>query len=138
MIEGSTRARAETNPAALDARLRGRTYAITFDRVWNAALGLAGGGLPRWRVLKADDEKGTIQAEAVSALWRRPAEVRIRIGLDANGQTRVDVRSASRTGKRDWGSNARRIDRFIRALDAKLAATPAQILDATRQPQFTA
>jgi hypothetical protein len=63
--------------------------------------------------------------------------VRIRIGLDANGQTRVDVRSASRS-RRDWGSNARRIDRFLRALDAKLDATPAQILDATRQPQFTA
>ena len=138
MIEGASRAKAETNPAALDARLRGRTYAITFDRVWNAALALAEGGLRGWRVLKADDEKGTILAEAVSAVWRRPCEVRVRIGLDANGQTRVDVRSASRNAKRDWGSNARRIDRFFRALDQKLGATPAQILDATRKPQFTA
>jgi uncharacterized protein (DUF1499 family) len=138
MIEGSTRARAETSPAALDTRLRGRTYAITFDRVWNAALALAGGELPRWRVLKSDDQQGIIQAEAASAVWARPSEVRIRIGLDANGQTRVDIRSASKEGKRDFGSNARRIDRLVRALDAKLGATPAQILDATRKPRFSA
>ena len=32
MIEVATPSRAETNPGAVDARLRGRTYAITFDR----------------------------------------------------------------------------------------------------------
>ena len=137
MIEGSTRGRAETDPRATDPRLRGRTYAITFDRVWNAALGLAG-SLPRWRIVESNDEAGTIRVEALSNLWRHPCDVRIRVGLDDNGQTRVDVRSMSVNGGRDWGSNARRIDRFIRALDEKLAATPAQILDATRQPQFTA
>jgi hypothetical protein len=136
--EGSSRGRAETHPKAPDPRLRGRTYAITFDRVWTAALGLAGGELPRWRVLESDDEKGTIRAQALTTLLRRPCDVRIRIGLDANGQTRVDLRVALENGTRDWGSNARRIRRFIEALDTKLAATPAQILDATRQPQFTA
>ena len=134
MIEGSTKGWVETHPRAPDLRLRGRTYAIPFERVWTAALGLAGGGLPRWRVLAADDQQGTIRAEAISAVWRRLCEVRIRIGLDANGQTRVDVRSVS--GGHDWGSNARRIQTFVLALDRKLAATPAQILDATRQPQF--
>jgi len=138
VIESATRGRAETHPRAPDPRLRGRTYAITFDRVWNAALGLAGGGLPRWRVLKSDDEKGAIHAEALTTVLRRPCDVRIRIGLDSNGQTRVDVRAALAAGKHDWGSNARRIQRFMEALDAKLAATPAQILDPTRQPQFTA
>jgi hypothetical protein len=134
MIEGSTKGWVGTNPRAPDLRLRGRTYAITFDRVWNAALALAGGGLPRWRLLAADDEQGTIVAEVTSTLWRRPRELRIRIGLDANGQTRVDVQSVS--GGRDWGSNARRIQRFVLALDRKLEATAAQILDASRQPQF--
>lgn len=138
MIQGSTRGRAETHPSAPDPRLRGRTYAITFDRVWTAALALAGGELRRWRVLDSDDEQGTIRAEALTTVMRRPCEVRIRIGLDDNGQTRVDVRSALESGKRDWGSNARGIHRFIHALDEKLAATPAQILDSTRRPQFTA
>jgi hypothetical protein len=87
-------------------------------------------------VLAADDEQGMITAQTISAVWRRPCEVRIQIGLDANGQTRVDVRSVS--GGPDWGSNARRIQRFVLALDRKLAATPAQILDATRQPHFSA
>ena len=35
------------------------------------------------------------------------------------------------------GTNARNIHRFLSTLDAKLGATPAQILDATREPQFT-
>ena len=138
MSEDPTGIRAETHPRAPDPRLRGRTYAITFDRVWNAALALAGGGIQRWRVLASDDEKGTIQDEAATLILRRPCEVRIRIGLDENGQTRVDLRTALVSGRRDWGSNARRIARFIVALDEKLAATPAQILDATRKPQFTA
>jgi len=59
-------------------------------------------------------------------------DVRIRITLDRNGQTRVDLRSASRKGKGDFGVNARRIGRFLRALDRRLGATPEQILDPTR------
>jgi hypothetical protein len=133
-----TRNRAETDPTAEDARLRGRTYAIPFDRVWNAALVLCGGGLPHWSIVSADDQRGIIRARAVTRLFRRPHEVRVTIGLDANGQTRVDVVSVLLNRKRDLGANARRIRRFIVELDAKLDATAGQILDPTRQPQFSA
>lgn len=125
-----------THPAAPDPRLRGRTYAISFDRVWNVALRLAGGGLSRWQVVHADDEEGFIQAETVSLLLRRRANIRIQVTLDENAQTRVDLASST-DGKGDWGRSARRIHRFLRTLDGKLAATPAQILDATHRPQFT-
>ena len=128
--------RTSTNPAAQDARLRGRTYAISFDRVWSAAHALAGGGLSGWRVLQADDEQGVILAEASSPVWRRTAQVRVRVSLDANAQTRVDLMAS--TPGQDWGSNVRRIARFTSELDRALAATPAQILDATRQPQVSA
>ena len=127
---------APTHPAAPDLRLRGRTYAISFDRVWNVALRLAGGGLSRWRVVRDDDEEGLIQAETVSLFLHRRADIRIQVTLDENAQTRVDLTSST-DGKAYWGRNARRIHRFLRALDAKLAATPVQILDATRRPQFT-
>ncbi len=36
------------------------------------------------------------------------------------GQTRIDVRSASRWGRHDFGSNARRIQRFAQELQAQL------------------
>ena len=71
-------------------------------------------------------------------ILRRTDAVRISVILDKNGQTRVDVVSVSLRRKRVLGANARHIDRFLRALDGRLEATPAQILDATREAQFSA
>lgn len=132
-----TRTRAQTDSRSPDPRLVGRTYAIPFDRVWSEALALAGGGLSRWRLLDADDERGLIRAEATSRVLRRVGDVQVRVSLDANAQTRVDLISVSRGGKGDLGANARRIGRFTRELDRRLAATRAQILDGSRQPVFT-
>ena len=111
--------------------------AIPFDRVWTAALALCGGGLPRWSLVSADDQQGVIRARALTRVLRRQNDVRVTIGLDQNGQTRVDVAGIAFNRSRDLGSNARGIDRFLRELDAKVGAAPGQILDATRQPTFT-
>jgi len=129
---------ARTDPAATDRRLRGRTYAIPFDRVWNAALALADGGLKRWRVVDADDEEGLIRAVSTTWLFRFPDDVQIVVGLDENGQTRVDLRSRSRKGKGDLGRNPRLIGRFLRELDHRLEARPEQILDAVTPPSWSA
>lgn len=137
MTDGLTRNGARTDRRSLDEALRGRTYAIPFDRVWNAALALAGGGLRGWSVNRSDDQVGVVDAVSVPPLLGPPADVRIRIGLDANAQTRVDMEARSRTTRGDLGSNRRRIRRFIDALDRKLGATPAQILDGSREPSVT-
>jgi len=42
------------------------------------------------------------------------------VSLDGDGMTRVDVVSQSRTGSADFGVNARRIARFLHALDRHL------------------
>lgn len=138
LLAGLTRNQAETDPSARDWRLRGRTYAIPFDRVWNVALSICGGGLPRWSLVSADDRAGVMRARALTRVLRRASEVRVKIGLDANGQTRVDITSISPNRKRDLGASARRIHAFLAALDHRLGAESHQILDATRQPQFTA
>jgi hypothetical protein len=39
---------AATAPDSTDRRLRGRTYAVPFEHVWQAARSLAGGGLRGW------------------------------------------------------------------------------------------
>ncbi len=116
---GVTRNRAETAEDLLDSRLRRRIYSIPFEDVWQAALGLAG-HRRGWRVLEADDLEGIIRAEA-RTLLRFVDDVVVRVGLDANAQTRVDMASASRKGKADFGKNARRIGNFLRALDRELA-----------------
>lgn len=135
---GLTEKRADTNPAHTDPRLRGRTYAIPFDRVWNACMELAGGDLPRWWVARADDQRGVIDARQKTLVFRFIDDVRIYVSLDNNGQTRVDMASRSRKGHGDLGANARRIHRFFRALDRHLEATPREILDPTRTLRWTA
>ena len=37
LVRALTQNRAETDPHSPDSGLRGRTYAISFDRVWTAA-----------------------------------------------------------------------------------------------------
>ena len=102
---------------ARDARLRGRTYAVPFERVWQAALALAGA---RWHVLHADDVEGVIRAEARRPIFRAIDDVTILVGLDEDAQTRVDALSAARQGFTDFGANARRVRRFFRRLDRAL------------------
>ena len=136
LVRNLTENTAETDPHADDPRLRGRTYAISFDRVWTAALELADGGLSRWRVVESDDQEGTIHAESKTLVFRFVDDVHIEVGLDENGQTRVDLRSASRVGKADLGRNPRTIGTFLKRLDRALDARPEQILDATRTPTW--
>jgi len=122
--ESLTRNLAVTSPTADDPDLRGRTYAIPYERVWRAARRLAGGGLRGWRLVDADDYDGLIRAEARSRLLRRVDEIVIRITLDANAQTRVDARSSSRNARGDLGSSARRLRSFFAALDEELGVPP--------------
>jgi hypothetical protein len=112
--------RAETAPDHSDPRLRGRRYAIPFQAVWEAARDLADGGMARWTLVDADDQNGELRAESRTWLFRLVDDVEVRIALDHEGQTRVDLTSASRIGGWDLGANARRIRRFTARLDRAL------------------
>ncbi len=128
--------RSETDPASPDSRLAGRTYAIPFEHVWNSAVGLAKEGIRGWSVSTADDLAGLIIASTVTRIFGTRNDVRIRIGLDENGQTRVDVSSRSRSERPSLGLNRRIIARFLNRLDERLDARPGQILDPTRAPSW--
>lgn len=136
-------ATARTSADAADARLVGRTYAIPFRRVWNGALDLVRGELRRWHARWWDEEAGVIQALHKGRFSRRTSDVVVRIRLDEEGQTRVDLRSTSRSGRvGDLGSNTRLIGAFVTALDRKLAGPPspprpksAQAADRDRAPE---
>jgi hypothetical protein len=117
---GADRGRAATAAGAADARLRGRTYAIPFDTVWQAACTLAGGRLARWRIRHADDHSGVILADAAARIGAGH-DVVIRIGLDHDAQTRVDAAVTARKPGTDFGRAARRLHQFFVALDRSLA-----------------
>ena len=116
-----------TAQAHEDERLRGRTYAIPFEDVWNAAQALVTVGLRGWRLVSSDDEEGVITAEATTLLGKKIDDIVIRVGLDENAQTRVDGRASARAG-RDWGRNARRLRGFFTALDKAVVEARRQRL----------
>ena len=107
-----------------DARLRGRTYAIPFEDVWQAALALASGAQRGWSLVSADDSDGIIIADARRRFPEAVDRVVVRVSLDANAQTRVDAEGGA------WGESrlserrtAKHMDRFFRALDRMVALT---------------
>ena len=126
---GFTHNQAHTDPASEDHRLRGRTYAIPFDRVWTESAHVARKRMWGWTVTTEDNQLGVLEAESVTLILRFVDDVHVSVGLDDNGQTRVDVTSASRIGRGDLGRNPRTIGRFIRKLDRALHVQAGQILD---------
>ncbi len=120
---------AATHPGHPDPTLRGRRYAIPFDQVWNSALTLAAERLRGWTVMEADDDDGIIRVTSRTLVFRFVDDVEIRVTLDADAQTRVDLSSRSRRGRWDLGANARRIRKFLRRLDRALEADAHTLLD---------
>lgn len=119
LLQALTSNRAFTGAEADDPRLRERAYSVPFAQVWAVALEIAH-QTPGWTVVSSDPVGGEIVAEATTRLWKFTDDVWIRISLDDEGQTRVEMTSASRKGSADLGTNARRIARFLRSLDGRL------------------
>ena len=111
-----------------DPTLRGRRYAIPYQLVWVEAVRLVNSRSPRWSLLEANDQTGCLRAESTSVLFHLVDDVEIRIHLDSDAQTRVDLTSRSRWGKWDLGVNARRIRHFLRDLDSQLRPRPNVVL----------
>jgi uncharacterized protein (DUF1499 family) len=108
-----------TAPDARDPKLRGRTFAIPFNQVWESARAVVSSSR-RWHVVEEDDYEGVLRAEAITLILRRIDDVTIRVALDEDAQTRVDMTSTRRPGFVSLGRNKRRIRRFFRKLDRAL------------------
>lgn len=79
-----------------------------------------------WRIVEQTRPGGRSGIGRIDAVDRTPLmgfadDVTIRVRPLA-GQTRIDIRSASRIGRHDFGANARRIQRFAQDLQAQLDA----------------
>lgn len=136
ILRGLRENQAKSDAQAVDPRLRGRTYAIPFEDVWQASIGLCGGGLWGWAISDSDDQAGVIEGLVQTALPWPDVDIRVLISLDHNAQTRVDLWAVARTERGDLGRTRRLIGRFLKRLDRRLKATPAQILDPALLPVF--
>ncbi len=87
------------------------TPAQAFERAHQAARSLG------WQIVSVDPAAGRIEATDTTFWFGFKDDVVIRIEPDAAG-SRVDVRSVSRVGASDVGTNAARIRAFLQSLGA--------------------
>jgi uncharacterized protein (DUF1499 family) len=87
------------------------------DKVFDAALEVA--NTMGWTIIESDRHQGTIDAVAATSFSRFKDEVTVTITSEG-GETVVNVRSHSRAGRGDLGTNARRIRRFQSELAKRL------------------
>ncbi len=97
--------------------IRARRYARAPEAVFVAAAAQV--REQGWLLVEEDPDSGRIEAVAETTWFGFRDDVVIRVQPDADG-ARLDMRSASRVGRSDLGTNAQRIDRFLSALDARL------------------
>lgn len=119
ILKALTTNSAMTSEDAEDPRLRGRTYMVPFATVWDTIIQMIAEH-PRWTLVRANEDKGMIGFEATTPLLRFVDDVRIKVKLDQNALTRVDMWSQSRRNRGDLGINTRRIARFFSTLDRRV------------------
>jgi uncharacterized protein (DUF1499 family) len=85
------------------------------DQVFARAVEIARG--LGWQIVAAVPAEGRLEATDRTRWFGFRDDVVVRVTAEGTG-TRVDVRSVSRVGRSDLGTNARRIRRFLEAVQA--------------------
>jgi hypothetical protein len=98
--------------------IRTVTFPRTVNEVFDASMLLLEEF--NWRIADASAEQGRIEATITSRWFGFKDDVVIRLSQDG-GMTIVDMRSKSRVGITDVGSNAQHIREFLNGLNAALA-----------------
>jgi len=70
-----------------------------------------------WEIVESDPDRGRIEATATTPWFGFKDDVVVRVRSAPEG-SRVDVRSVSRVGRSDVGTNARRIRDYLEMVDA--------------------
>lgn len=99
---------------AVGAAQKTLTSGRTYGRAWKTGPSSIAGAEPSAHLTEI------LRAQVPVLLFTDDLEVTLRDEND--GRIRVDVRSASRIGRGDFGENRRHIAQFLRALDAQLGA----------------
>lgn len=95
--------------------LRSEVLDIPFSRAFDAALATA--KAMGWRIVATDPQQGRIEAYDTTFWFGFVDDIVIRIA-QAGERSIVDIRSVSRVGKSDVGTNARRIRDYLKKLRA--------------------
>ncbi len=130
--------------------LRSRLYAVSVEGARRAVLETIS-GFERWKVVSQDaccrysgegaarsaqwkawpegplpGEVGALHLEITTKFLRFTDDMTVFLAPEGARLTRVDVHSASRVGKGDFGVNEQNILRLLSALDARFPAAPVE------------
>lgn len=97
--------------------LRTAVFVRPISGLFDAALATA--KKSGWTIAAAVESEGRIEATAITPLLRFKDDVVIRIMANTEG-ARLDLRSASRIGRSDLGTNAKRLLNFLGELNTFL------------------
>lgn len=86
---------------------------VPMDKAFEDALAAA--RLMGWQIVASDKAKRRIEAVATTRWFHFKDDIAVRLS-ESNGQSRIDIRSVSRVGKSDIGTNARRIRAYLKTL----------------------
>lgn len=111
----------ETGATPEYAELQPSYFSADPQRVFDEAKAAAG-SIERWQVVRDDVAQRTIEATATTATFSFVDDISIRVEPVTEFVTRVNVRSASRVGKGDFGQNARNIRAFQAEMNRRLGA----------------
>lgn len=84
---------------------------LAYERALGAARDMG------WRIIAASPDQGRIEATDATFWFGFEDDIVIRVAADGN-RSRVDVRSKSRIGRSDFGTNAKRVRAYLRKLAA--------------------
>jgi uncharacterized protein (DUF1499 family) len=70
-----------------------------------------------WEIVESDPQRGRIEATDTTMWFGFRDDIVVRVRSEGAG-SRVDVRSVSRVGRSDVGTNARRIEKYLEKLSA--------------------
>jgi uncharacterized protein (DUF1499 family) len=91
---------------------------LPVTRAFNEALHVAE-SMPGWTIVASDVNAGRIEASQQSRWFRFTDDIAIRVVGNEAG-SRIDMRSASRLGRSDYGVNAERIRAYMGALRKRI------------------
>ncbi len=94
--------------------------ALPPDRAFEAALATVQD--QGWELVAAVPAEGRIEATDTTLWWGFKDDIVIRIRPE-DGGSRIDIRSKSRVGLGDFGTNAARIEAFLERLEERLAGS---------------
>jgi uncharacterized protein (DUF1499 family) len=100
--------------------IRPLTVGISPSRTYEAALAAA--ERMNWQIVEGNPSARRIEAVATTRWFGFKDDVVIRITPAANGGSVLDIRSESRVGLSDLGTNARRIRTFLKTFSNEVTA----------------